>query len=893
MKKIIITIAVVIIGAIIVFLNSADFITDIIWLDKLGYLGIFMKNLYTRMAFFIPIFILTFLVNYFYLKTLKENYSRLSSVILSVKEARFVRILSSVASLGIALLVAGSLSSSLWLSTLKFLNRVPFGTTDPIFGKDISFYVFTLPVVSALLSGVILITVLFVIVTGLFYFMMINAYPPEEGILYRINEFTRRPNLKSVLSSELAKYVAKKLSLLAALLFTALGVYFYLRGFGLMYSTRGVAFGASYTDIKITLRMYQVLSVISIVSAIGIAYGLLKNKLKAAAAGPVTIIAILFAGSIFALIFQQLVVAPDEINKEREYLGYNIDYTQSAFNLDEIETLEFPVSQDISISDVKANEGTMSNIRINDARPLNQTFNQIQVIRLYYDFVGIDIDRYLVDGEYTEVFVSVRELNQEKLDSTAKTWLNKHLKYTLGYGLVMAPVNEVTGEGQPKLIYKNIPPVTDTDLTITRPEVYFGELTDDYVIVGTKEKEFDYPSGSDNQENLYEGDAGVSLAGLRRLLFSMKEKSMKLLFSSNVTNESRILLNRNISDRVKKIAPFLELDNNPYIVLRDDGTLTWIMDAYTVSSEYPYSEYTYFGGKKINYIRNSVKITIDAYNGNVDFYIIDEDDPLIKTYEGIYKDVFKSIDEMPMDLKSHIKYPQAMFDLQSYVLRRYHVDNPVVFYNGEDIWDIANEKFMQGTQEIESSYVMFKLPGKEDVEFSIIKPYTPKEKPNMTSILVGRNDGEEYGKLLLYKLPKDRTIDGPMMIESRIDQDSTISPQFTLWGQEGSSVLRGNVIIVPLNDSLLYVEPVYIQADNENSIPEMKRVIVAYKDKIVMEENLDLAISKIFSTRYTTSDSGSADVTDDDTLTELREKYDEIKKLLLELEETLNKLETE
>ena len=530
---------------------------------------------------------------------------------------------------------------------------------------------------------------------------------------------------------------------------------------------------------------------------------------------------------------------------------------------------------------------TIRNIRINDERPLKQTFNQIQSIRLYYDFQDIDVDRYYLNGAYTQVFVSTRELDQFKLDNKAMTWLNQFLKYTHGYGIVMSPVNQVTEEGQPVLLFKNIPPVSATNLKINRPEIYFGEITNHYIIVNTDEKEFDYPSGSDNVETLYAGESGIALTGFNKLLFALRERSMKLFVSNNISDDSKIIIRRNIMERALAIAPFLTYDDDPYIVLNEeDGKLYWILDAYTVSSHYPYSQVFDFNGRDVNYIRNSVKVVIDAYEGSTDFYIYDTQDPLIQTYQSIYPDLFKEKDAFPTGLIAHTRYPKQYFDLQANVYQKYHVDNPVVFYNGEDVWDIATEKYMADVQTVQSNYVMFKID--ELAEFALILPYTPKGKPNMTSLLVARNDGEHYGEIFLYRFPKDKTIQGPIMIESRIDQDSVISPQFTLWGQEGSTILRGNVIVVPIEDSLLYVEPIYIQSDNENSLPEMKRVIIAYADKIVMEQTLQAGLDRLFGKEVPVD---TLEQTLRELLDKISEKFDMTQESLNELELLIQELE--
>lgn len=521
-----------------------------------------------------------------------------------------------------------------------------------------------------------------------------------------------------------------------------------------------------------------------------------------------------------------------------------MDYTQATYGLHNVEEREFPVDQELTREDLNNNKEIIRNIRINDYRPTRQVYNQLQAIRMYYNFHSVDVDRYDIDGEMTQVFLSARELNQENLQT--KTWINKHLKYTHGYGVALSPVNSITSDGQPELLIRNIPPVTEVDLEINRPEIYFGETTNDYIVVNTKEKEFDYPEGSDNKETMYEGTAGIRLKGLNRLLYAIKEKSYNLFISSNIKRDSRIIRHRNINERIRKIAPFISYDEDPYIVLNQgDGRLYWIIDGFTVSNRYPYSK-PFANDSEINYIKNSVKVVVDAYNGDVNYYVFDEEDPIIESYRNIFPDLFQDKSEMPEGLQKHIKYPTTLFDIQADIYKEYHVNNPMLFYNEEDLWDIAKEKYMGEVQDVGPIYQIFKLPDTEELEFLLTVPYTPRDKPNMTSLLVARNDGEKYGDLVLYSLPKGETIQGPMMIESRIDQNTDISEQLTLWDQEGSKVLRGNVIIVPIENSLLYVEPIYLEADNKNSFPEVQRVVVSFKDKMVMERTLEEGLNKIF-----------------------------------------------
>lgn len=878
----------ILIGLLLSGLRSlVNFITDFQWFNFNNYIQTFLVKVKTEVIIIIPLMLIIAVGLYFYLKQLKKKYYHAAHIFYNANADKTIHRGMILFTTLLGFFVSLIVSNNIWLKLRLFLSHVSFNTQDPIFDKDISFYIFKLPFYEQVLFSLILITLLLVVVTLLFFGLIMTIRHASENKVVEIHYINQQQRIGQFLKNDVTKTAVKRIAYLGMIVLFLISFRYYLKGYELMYSTRGVAYGASYTDIHVTLVLYRILAIATLVSAFLFAFSLLKNKIKLAIAIPIVVLGIGITGSIVGLVVQQLIVEPDEISKEREYLEYNIEHTQNAFALNEVKEEPFLVEQDLEWSDILENETTIRNIRINDNRPLQQTYNQIQGIRLYYTFSGIDLDRYIIDGEYKQIFISARELNQENLSEQAKTWINKHLKYTHGYGIVMSPVNEVTEQGQPKLLFKNIPPISETSLVVNQPEIYFGELANRYIVVNTKEDEFDYPSGSDNKTTRYDGADGLSLSGFNRLLYSIRESSMKLFVSSVVTSESKIILYRNIQERVKTLAPFMEFDQNPYMVLnQEDGKLYWIIDGYTTSEYYPYSQVFSFKNKRVNYIRNSVKVVIDAYNGTTDFYIIDEEDPIIQAYDNIFSDLFKPMSEFPTGLVNHIKYPQDYFDLQTKVYRSYHVDNPEVFYNGEDIWDIANEKYMDGVQPIESNYVMFKLPDSDKEEFALIVPYTPKEKANMTSLFVARNDGDNYGKLYIYRFPKDKTIQGPMMIESRIDQDSTISPQFTLWGQEGSTVLRGNLIVVPVEDSLMYVEPIYLQADNPNSLPEMKRVIVAYQEQIVMEETLDLALRKIFN-----QSSISIDIDAENLSPEVKALIEELTKLFNDSKNNIEEIE--
>jgi uncharacterized membrane protein (UPF0182 family) len=600
--------------------------------------------------------------------------------------------------------------------------------------------------------------------------------------------------------------------------------------------------------------------------------------------------AVVVFATFLPTLVQKLVVKPNELAKESPYIAYNIDYTRKAYNLNKIQEVDnlnkiqevdFPVSDTLSAGDIEEHNVTIQNIRIWDERPLLQTYRQIQSIRLYYDFNNVDVDRYLINNQLRQVTLAARELALNQLPPQANTWVNRHLIYTHGYGLALSPVNEVTSEGLPRLFIKDLPPSFEPDLKVERPEIYYGEKTDEYVLVKTKAKEFDYPKGDKNVYTTYQGTGGVHIKSFpRRLLFALGFLDPQILFTAYLSPESRIMYDRQINRRAGSIAPFLDYDGDPYLVV-SEGKLYWIQDAYTTSNMYPYSRrsYKYLKNKKLNYIRNSVKVTIDAYNGNVSFYMIDEEDPIVKTYSRIFPDLFKPFDEMPADLKKHIRYPKDLFKIQVGTYKTYHMEDVQVFYNQEDLWQIPDEIYSDTRQEMEPYYIIIKVPEEIKEEFILMLPFTPSKKDNMIAWLAARSDLPNYGKLLVYKLPKEKLVYGPMQIEARVDQQTEISRELSLWGQKGSRVIRGNLLAIPISDSFIYVEPVYLEAKQEESetpatpatkpspfrksqrggagvsplveksrsasLPELKRVIVAFGNRLVMGKSLDEALNGV------------------------------------------------
>ncbi|MBN2541775.1 UPF0182 family protein [bacterium] len=829
---------------VVVLVKLLGFLGDYYWFSNLGYDAIFVKILLTQVILFIILFIITFA----FLKlnfTIAEKLSPLvwskrllENVELEVNISKIFKYISLFISLFISFVYA-NMGYNRWDTVLKFINRQLFQITDPIFNKNVSFFTFTLPFLKFVRSYLMGIIVLSIIISLVYYLF--------KGLI----------KMQSGSSKvQFAKNVKVHISILLSIFFLLLCAGNLFSIYDLVFSSEGVVFGAGYSDIHGLLLGYRILMAVSIITAI---FALLNTFLKTSKIFIISLIAYIAASVFFVGIYpgiiQKFVVVPNELQKESPYIEKNIKYTRIAYCLDTIEEKEYEVTYDLTYDKVMEQSETVNNIRLWDWRPLVQTYRQLQEIRLYYDFPSVDIDRYMLDGEYREVMLSPREMNIERIPQQAKTWVNEHLKYTHGYGLCLSPVSKVTEDGQPLLLIKDIPPVSLTSIEIERPEIYFGKKTNDYVIVNTNTKEFNYPLGDKNEYTVYEGSSGVEMSGfLRRIIYALKFGSIDIIFSKYINKESRIVFSRNIIERVNKIAPFLKQDSDPYLVI-SEGRLFWIMDAYTVTDKFPYSEPV----GSFNYIRNSVKIVIDAYNGSVDFYLIDDEDPVALTYGAIFPGLFKPFSEMPEDLKKHLRYPEDYFSIQTRMITAYHMLEPEVFYNKEDVWNIPNELYQSVNQPVAPYYVVMSLPGEEKAEFIIMIPFTPAKKNNMISWLCGRSDGEHYGKLLLYKFPKQKLIYGPSQIEAKIDQNTTISQMLTLWSQKGSNVIRGNLLVIPIKGSILYVEPLFLQAA-QSQLPELKRVLLSYENRVVMAETFQEALVQLFE-----ESPGSEEYTEYDT----------------------------
>ncbi len=813
-------------GVLILFILiniSKGFYTEWLWFNSLGYGSVYATILKTKVLIFFSaaiIFGILFLGNLVLATRLApktETHFWPWAIVRPLQQILKVNVIMGTALLS---LIFGLVAQDNWLVVLQFFNGQPFGITDPVFYREIGFYVFSLPflhLVQGWLMGALIITLL-----------------GSAGV-YLLSYTVQR------LRFDLARPV---LAHVGGLVIAILGLFawgYWLGIWELVFSTQGVVFGASYADMNAKLPAQWILLVVVVIFMGIILASVLRRNSRWPVYGIVGwVVAAIIVGGIFPALVQRFQVEPNELARETPYIEYNIQFTREAFALDRMEEQTVPAEEAPSPLDVLQNEVTINNIRLWDPRPLKDTYNQRQSLRAYYDFNDVDVDRYVIDGEYRQVMLSARELSVEKLEPEAQTWVNRQLVYTHGYGVVLSPVNEVTPEGEPNLLLKDIPPVGA--FNVERPQIYFGEKTNHYVIVQTNTEEFDFPMGEQNVYGYYQGEGGVSLGSfMRRLVYAWQFDDLNILISDELTPESRVLYYRNIRERVNHLAPFLELDSDPYLVVIE-GRLFWIQDAYTTTDRYPYSEPL---GGRLNYIRNSVKAVIDAYNGSVTFYVTDPEDALIRTYQAIFPKLFVPVEQMPESLRVHLRYPEDMFNIQASVYQTYHMRDARVFYNKEDPWAVPREVYFGSEQLMKPYYIIMRLPGEEKEEFLLMLPFTPVRKNNTIGWLAARSDGENYGKLLAYLFPKERTVDGPSQIENRIGQDTVITEQLALWGRGGSRVIRGNLLMIPLGESLLYVEPVFLQAET-GGLPQLKRVIVATKEQIAMEPTLKESIAAIF-----------------------------------------------
>ena len=821
--------------AFIVLPNLVDFLMEWLWFGAVGYRSIFVTSLGARASMGAFILLASFLVLYGNLwiaaSSIVTPYivigGRTGTVQPAVVRSEQLRRMLGIGCLGVSLLIALAASSE-WMRWLQFRHAVPFGSADPILGHDIGFYVFRLPLFDLAQQVGFAVVVVTILGTGAAY-----------GLAGALN-FTKRGGVS------VAGKARVHLSLLAAAFFVLLATSAYLQVPHLLtdVANSDLVHGASYADVNARIPAARVLTV---VAAAGAVLSVLHAFSRAIWPIPLALGLYLFTsvgGTVYAAGIQRFIVSPNEQAAETPYMIHNIRATREAFDLASVRTRQVSGDAELTRADIDRNADTIKNVRLWDHQPLLDTFGQIQELRTYYDFVSVDNDRYVVNGELRQVMLSARELNPDSLPN--RTWINEHLTFTHGYGITLGPVNEVTSEGLPILFVKDIPPQSSVaaDIDVKEPSIYFGEVTNNYVLVNTRAKEFHYSQGEQNVETTYAGADGVRIDSLaKKVLFSLGFQSLQILFSNDISPETRVIYHRNITDRVLTIAPFLRYDEDPYLVAAADGRLYWMRDAYTITNRYPYATPSALG---LNYIRNSVKVVTDAYHGTTEFYLADANDPLAQTLGAAFPGFFKPLDAMPDNLRRHVRYPETIFAIQSAMYATYHMTDPVIFYNKEDQWEVPAIDIDGNAQLMQPYYTVMRLPGEPRAEFIQMLPFTPARKDNLAAWLIARSDGDRYGELEVYEFPKQKIVYGPRQIIARINQDQVISPQITLWNQQGSQVIQGTLLVIPVEEALLYVRPLYLRASG-GKIPELNRVIVAYRDQIVMADSLDAALDQIFA----------------------------------------------
>ncbi len=828
-RSVIAGIGAIILIAIPVFLSFlSGTLVEWLWMDNLGFFTIFSRTILLKAAVFTVAFAFIFLFSWtnieaavrFSLRKEELFIVGYQNTVISLQKARLI----AIGGVLIFSVLFALVLMNQWNTLLEYLWREPVHRTDPIYHLDLMFYLFKLPFYN-LVQNSLASLFLIALVTVLLIYFSLEKIPLESAMLISID----RPVLTHI-------------AVLSILFVVTLGAGYLLDRYDLLFSTRGVVSGMGYVDYHLvrTSLLVMFFASLALAAAIALTAYLKRIGYLVFAFGTFILLA-LFSLGILPAFMQKFIVRPNELDLEKPFLEHNISMTRKAYGLDRIHERSYSAADNLTQTDLADNNDTIKNIRLWDWRPILQTYNQTQAIRLYYQFYEVDVDRYHIPGEgYRQVMLSARELAEE-LPEKARTWVNSNLQFTHGYGLVMNTVSESLGEGLPRYVIEDIPPLSQS-LKVVRAALYFAEKTPGYRIVNTGIMELDYPKGDSNVYTRYRGYGGILLDSVwKKILFAWDLRDINILISRYLKPESRIQIWRNISQRVSRIAPFLALDKDPYLVL-SQGKLYWIQDAYTVSRNYPYSE---IRGGRLNYIRNSVKVVMDAYDGSLGFYIFDPEDPIIKVYNKAFPGVFKNRNEFPSHLKGHVRYPEDLFTIQVDMYRTYHMTVPQVFYNREDLWAFPQQNYQGNQGPMAPYYVLVRLPEEKDLQYIMMVPLTPQNRNNMIAWMASRSDFPWYGEVIVYKLPKERIIYGPVQIEAMINQDTLISQQLSLWDQRGSRVIRGNLLVIPINTSFLYVEPVYILAEGAN-IPQLKRVIMVYGGKVVMEMSVQDAINAIF-----------------------------------------------
>jgi hypothetical protein len=826
--------------------TALSYWVELLWFKSLGYGDVFWQSRVLQWGIFAGFAVLTFVILFGIFSAFQQAHrGDLPSdhtVFIAGQEVKLslkpvLRLISIGGSLIIGLISGGTMAAQ-WqtLALWWYAPRAAGGIIDPIFGKPLDFYLFTLPAWQLIAGWLMTLSVIACLLAAVFLVVAGGSRALTEG---------RR---------SLSELPWRGLSIAAAFLLLIVAMRVYLSRFEQLFEHHTIFDGVTYTDAHVTLTGLLVVCVALVLGAvIALAGGLFAPRgrwLIASVAPAVVCYAVV---GLVGWYVSSFLVKPNQLDRERPYIAYNIEMTREAYGLDLFQHQKFPAETTVDAADPANNQATLKNIRLWDWHALQDTLRQIQEIRTYYDFPGIGIDRYSINGSMTEVMLAARELNIDKLPESSRNWINDKLIYTHGYGITMNPVNGFTPEGLPTLLLSNMPVQSSApELDVTRPEIYFGQMTNTDVYVKTRQQEFNYPQGDSNNFTSYQGNRGIVLGGfLRRALIAFDRGDLaKLPFSDDVDSQSLLLMRRNVRERVATLAPFLTFEQDPYIVRGEDGRLSWILDAFTQSDTYPYSTHYAIGDQSLNYMRNSVKVVVDAYDGTTTLYVFDNKDPIVAAYRRIFPNLFKDASAMPAGLRQHIRYPELLLELQAQVYGLYHMTVPEVFYNREDLWTVASEIGMgeggqQETQPMQPNFVLMKLPGESDVEFVEILPFTPANRPNLIGWIAGRSDGEHYGTAVVYDFPKTRLVDGPIQIEARIDQNAQISGQLTLWNQQGSHVRRGALLVIPSGKALLYAEPIYLQA-NTSPMPELRLVVLALQDRLAYAPTFEAALSSLF-----------------------------------------------
>lgn len=831
---------------------------DLLWFRSLGYGDVFWRTRWLQWGVFAGFAIATFVVLFGVFSLLKRSHGDdlpsthtifVGGQPIQLPIAKFSRIVAVLVA-GLISLATGTTMAAQW-PVLALYWYAPSGAksiADPIFARPLNFYLFTLPAWEIVSGWLLMLAVISLILAVLFLVV-------SSGSRALTDKFSRTGPL-----------AWRGVSIAAAFLLAVIAMRIYISRFELMFEHHTVFDGVTYTDAHVSIVGLLIVCIALLIGAVvALASAAInpRGRWLAISIAPAALCYIVLG--ITSWYVTTFLVKPNQLDRERPYIANNIKMTREAYALAAFTQHQFPAEIDPGAADPANNQPTLENIRLWDVQALRDTLRQVQEIRTYYDFPDIDIDRYQINGSQREVMLGVRELNVEKLPESSRNWINEKLIYTHGYGITMNTVNGFTPEGLPTLLLSNMPvQSTVPSLNVTRPEVYFGEATNTDVYVRTHQQEFNYPEGQTNNLTSYAGNGGIEMGGfLRRLLLAFDRGDIaKVPFSDDINAQSRLLMRRNVRDRVESLAPFLNFDPDPYIVVGDDGRLTWVIDAFTTSDSYPYSSHYNLGGDSVNYMRNSVKVAIDAYDGTTTFYVFDNEDPIIGAWRAIFPSLFKDASQMPDWLRKHMRYPELMLRLQADAYGLYHMTNPEVFYNREDQWSVATqtgqgEGGAQVVMPMEPNFVLMKLQGEQNLEFVEILPFTPINRNNMIGWIAARSDGENYGKAVVYNFPKTRLVDGPQQIEARIDQNAQLSGQLTLWNQQGSHVRRGSLLVIPCGKALLYAEPIYLQAQR-SPMPELRLVVLALQDRLAYAPTFEGALASLFGSDASTLQSSEA-----------------------------------